>query len=236
MERVEGRVFGGREGRGIVTTMTSRKFLTKQICWWEERGGKLHSSRRKTLRSFRSSRYLDVLHSCNAPLASRVPSLVVTPTARLPDLRAFRSLSIDPPHVHASIYLAIATLAAPIQSSIHRCFQHPHACSAPQELHTSMIPRLHDCSVPTQPRAYSTHSKAPEVFAFTSTRIHRASGTPYLHYSTSARVQRASRAPELHASSILASRSLHKQRASRVPELLRQTPPRPHTCSTPPDL
>jgi len=75
------------------------------------------SSRHKTFRSsrhktFRSSRqdlsFIKVppcLHAYNAPLASRTPSLhVVTPTARLPDLRASTSLRLHRSSTRSCFY------------------------------------------------------------------------------------------------------------------------------------
>src|SRR6266480_3891485 len=60
----------------------------------------------------------------------------------------------------------------------------------------------------------------------------QSSRVPYLYTSTSTRLRRISRPRYLYASST----SLHLQHASRARELLRQTPPRLHACSAPPEL
>jgi len=78
-------------------------------------------------------------------------------------------------------------------------------------------------------------SRAPNLCA-SSTSLHaqhtsRAPDLDNLYVSTSTRVQHTSRAPDLHTCT---SPRLHA--SSAPPELLRQTPTRPYTRCTPPDL
>jgi len=97
-----------------------------------------------------------------------------------------------------------------------------HASRAP-DLHAVTSPRLHACSVP------------PELHTSMSpTRLYTASRAVYLYNSTSTRMQRtsSSRAPYPYASYT----SLHSQHASRAPDLLRQTPPSLRACSASPEL
>ena len=118
-------------------------------------------------------------------------------------------------------------------------------CKAP-ELHTSTSPRLHACSpspylLISTPTACLSSSRSPCLFTSTSARLQ-----PHLQTSfeaTPAANLQSPEAPHLYTSSsthlLPAFRALEAKRQhaySASPELLRQTPPRPYTCSTPPEL
>jgi len=121
-------------------------------------------------------------------------------------------------HIHHSIVVGLrfATLS------------HCSPCSGranPSKLF-SFSSTLHS-STPTRPE-HGQSSRAPYLYAFTSTRLRRVSRAPELHTSTSAHLQHDSRAPELHTSTFA-----RPQGTSTVQYSL---PPCPHTYIAPPEL
>jgi len=116
------------------------------------------------------------LYACSTPPAHHT----------FPSLRLQRVSRYPDHHASTSALLQCSSIASELHTSIHPRL---HACSVPAtRLRGPIPPSLHD---PGPHRA----SKAPYLHASTSTRRHRDFSTSYRHTTTERHLQRASRAP-----------------------------------------
>lgn len=100
------------------------------------------------------------LHAC-----STAPELHSSTSARLHACSALQNSSIlprrytysEPPELYASTSTRMQ-LALKLYSSLPPCL---HACRIHLEFHTSMIPRLNVCKIPSAPHFYTSNLHAP---------------------------------------------------------------------------